>query len=78
MTDVTVPQWGLTMDEAVVDRWLKAVGDRVEAGESLADLETDKVTADLESPASGVLAEILVAEGETVTQGQVIARIDEG
>jgi 2-oxoglutarate dehydrogenase E2 component (dihydrolipoamide succinyltransferase) len=78
MIDVTVPQWGLTMDDAVIDKWLKAVGDRVVEGESLADLETDKVTAALESPASGVIAEILATEGDEVTQGQVVARIDEG
>ncbi len=48
MIDVTVPQWGLTMDDAVIDKWLKAVGDRVVEGEALADLETDKVTAALE------------------------------
>lgn len=78
MIDVTVPQWGLTMDDAVIDKWLKTVGDRVVEGESLADLETDKVTAALESPATGVVAEILAAEGDEVSQGQVVARIAEG
>jgi pyruvate/2-oxoglutarate dehydrogenase complex dihydrolipoamide acyltransferase (E2) component len=75
MTDVPIPQWGLTMDEAVLDRWLKAVGDRVTEGEALAEVETDKLTTELEAPASGVIAEILVEDGATVTQGQVVARI---
>lgn len=77
MIDVPIPQWGLTMDDAVLDRWFKKVGDTVSKGESLADVETDKITSELEAPASGVIAELLVADGDTVTQGQIVARINE-
>ena len=52
MTDIVVPQWGLTTDEATLNTWLKTVGDHVEVGESIAELETDKTTADLDSPAT--------------------------
>lgn len=77
MIDVTVPKWGLTMDEAVLSAWLKSVGDVVAAGEPIAEIDTDKATGDLESPAAGVLAEVLVSEGTTLEAGQVVARIEE-
>lgn len=77
MIDVPVPQWGLTMDEAVLDSWLKEVGDRIEAGEAIAEVETDKLTSELESPAAGTIAELLVQPGDNVVQGQVVARIQE-
>ena len=77
MSDVVVPQWGLTMEEATLVSWLKQVGESVTEGESIAELETDKTTSDLESPATGRLAELLVAEGEDVTPGQTIARIED-
>lgn len=78
MIDVIVPTWGLTMDEAVLVDWLKQVGDVVAKGEPLAEIETDKTTAELESPASGVLRETTVAAGDSVEPGQVIGRIEEG
>ncbi|TFC78897.1 biotin/lipoyl-binding protein [Cryobacterium sp. TMS1-20-1] len=77
MIDVSIPQWGLTMDDAVLEQWFKKVGDTVSQGESLADIETDKITSELEAPVSGVIAELLVGDGDTVTQGQIVARIDE-
>ena len=63
MTDVVVPKWGLTMEDAEVLRWLKAVGDTVTEGEPILELETDKATGEVEAPASGVLAETLVEPG---------------
>lgn len=75
MSDVVVPQWGLTMEDATLVTWLKAVGDRVDVGEPIAEVETDKTTSDLESPAEGTLAEILVEEGAEVVPGQVVARL---
>lgn len=77
MIDVTVPTWGLTMDEAVLSAWMKSVGDVVAAGEALAEIETDKASGDLESPAAGVLVEVLVDEGAFLEAGQVVARIEE-
>ncbi len=78
MKDVVVPQWGLTTDEATLLSWLKGVGDTVDAGEPLAELETDKTNAELESPFAGTLTEILVDEGANVIPGQVVARISDG
>lgn len=77
MIDVTIPTWGLTMDDAVLTSWFKNVGDRVTAGDVLAEIEADKATGDLEAPATGVLAEILVEGDSEVVPGQVVARIDE-
>lgn len=61
---VVMPKWGTGMNEGTIVKWLKAVGDRVEAGENLVEIETAKSTQELEAPASGTLTEILLAEGE--------------
>ncbi len=73
--DVVLPKWGMTMQEAVVGEWLVAVGDEVTEGQPLVTVESDKVDADVESPGSGVVAEILVGTGETAEVGAVIARL---
>jgi pyruvate/2-oxoglutarate dehydrogenase complex dihydrolipoamide acyltransferase (E2) component len=75
MIDVVVPKWGLTMEEADIGQWLVAVGDRVSEGDPLVEIETDKALNELESPASGVIAEIISVQGTTVEPGDVIARI---
>lgn len=77
MTDIVVPQWGLTTDEATLNTWLKAIGDRVEEGEPIAELETDKTNADLDSPSAGTITELLVEEGTDVVPGQVVARLSD-
>jgi 2-oxoglutarate dehydrogenase E2 component (dihydrolipoamide succinyltransferase) len=76
MIDVVVPKWGLTMDEADVLQWLKEVGDSVTEGEPILELETDKATGEVESPATGILVETNVVSGETVEPGQVVGRIE--
>ena len=76
MSDIVVPQWGLTMEEATLVAWLKAVGDSIEEGEPIAELETDKTNSDLESPFTGRVVELLVEEGTDVVPGQVIARVE--
>jgi 2-oxoglutarate dehydrogenase E2 component (dihydrolipoamide succinyltransferase) len=76
MTDVLVPKWGLTMEEAEVLRWLKAVGDTVTEGEPILELETDKATGEVEAPATGVLTATLVESGQLVEPGQLVGRID--
>ncbi|MDQ6691950.1 MAG: 2-oxo acid dehydrogenase subunit E2 [Candidatus Dormibacteraeota bacterium] len=73
--DVHLPKLADTLVEGTVSRWLKRAGDTVAKGEPLVEIETDKVNSELESPASGVITEILAAEGETVAVGSVIARI---
>jgi pyruvate/2-oxoglutarate dehydrogenase complex dihydrolipoamide acyltransferase (E2) component len=77
VSDVVVPQWGLTMEDATLSSWLKQVGDRVEEGDPIAELETDKTNNELESPFSGTVVELLVDEGAEVVPGQVIARLSD-
>lgn len=74
--EVLLPQWGMGMSEGTVTSWLKKVGDRVEEDEPLAEIEAEKATQELESPASGTLAEILVQEGEETRVRTVIAIIE--
>jgi 2-oxoglutarate dehydrogenase E2 component (dihydrolipoamide succinyltransferase) len=76
--EVRIPVVGESVTEAVITRWLKAEGDRVEKDEPMAELETDKVDVELPSPASGVLASIVAREGDTVPVGGVIGTIEEG
>ena len=76
MTDVTLPKWGVTMQEATVTKWLVGAGDAVREGDAIAQIETEKVDTDLEAPATGVVAEILVAAGTTVAVGELLARIE--
>jgi 2-oxoglutarate dehydrogenase E2 component (dihydrolipoamide succinyltransferase) len=76
--DVVMPQMGVSVSEGTVSRWLKGVGDRVEADESIVEISTDKVDTEVPSPASGVVAEILVPEGETVPVESRLAVIQTG
>jgi pyruvate/2-oxoglutarate dehydrogenase complex dihydrolipoamide acyltransferase (E2) component len=73
--DVTLPKWGMTMQEATISEWLVAVGDAVTEGQPIVRIESDKVEADVESPGNGTVSEIVVAEGEDAEVGSVIARI---
>ncbi len=73
--DVVMPQMGESIAEGTVSKWLKNVGDKVERDEPLLEISTDKVDAEIPSPAAGVLTEILVKEGDTVPVNAVVARI---
>ena len=73
--DVIMPQMGVSVSEGTITRWAKQVGETVEADETLLEISTDKVDTEVPSPASGVVSEILVQEGETVEVGTVLARI---
>lgn len=73
--DVIMPQLGETVAEGRIASWLKQVGDKVAAGESLFEIETDKVTMEVQAIESGVLSEIRVNAGETVPVGTVVAVI---
>ena len=77
-TDVIVPTLGESITEATLGQWLKQPGDAVKADEPIASLETDKVAVEVNAPAAGVLAEHVASEGDTVSVGAVIARIQEG
>ena len=74
-TSVEMPQLGESIAEGTVTRWLKQVGDQVERDEPLFEISTDKVDAEIPSPAAGVLSEVRVKEGETVEVGTVVALI---
>jgi 2-oxoglutarate dehydrogenase E2 component (dihydrolipoamide succinyltransferase) len=72
-TEVVMPQMGESITEGTVSKWLKAVGDTIEKDEALLEISTDKVDAEVPSPAGGKLLEIKVKEGETVEVGSVLA-----
>ena len=76
--ELKIPEVGESVTEAIITRWLKAEGDRVEKDEPVAELETDKVDVELPSPASGVIASITAKEGDAVPIGGVIGTIEEG
>ena len=77
-TSVVLPALGESVTEGTVTRWLKQVGDTVEADEGLLEISTDKVDTEIPSPVAGVIEEILVAEDETVEVGALLARVGDG
>ncbi len=74
-TDVVMPQMGESIAEGTIVRWIKKVGDAIDRDEPLFEISTDKVDAEIPSPASGVIAEIRAKEGETVPVNSVVAVI---
>lgn len=76
-TNVLMPQMGESITEGTIVRWIKRVGDKVDRDEPLFEISTDKVDAEIPSPAAGVVTEIRSKEGETVPVNQVVAVIDE-
>ncbi|SPZ34889.1 dihydrolipoamide acyltransferase [Rhodococcus wratislaviensis] len=77
-TTVVLPSLGENVTEATITRWLKARGDRVEAGEPLLEVATDKVDTEIPSPAAGIVLDILVPEHALVATGGAIAVISDG
>src|SRR3954464_3891297 len=77
-TSVVLPALGESVTEGTVTRWLKKVGDTVEADEGLLEISTDKVDTEIPSPVGGVIEEILVQEDETVEVGAILAKIGDG
>ena len=77
-TDVVMPQMGESIFEGTITKWLKKPGDKVQRDEPLFEISTDKVDAEIPAPASGVLQEIKVAEGNTVQVNTVVGVIGEG
>src|SRR2546430_12638437 len=73
-----MPQLGETVTEGTITRWLKSVGDHVDADEPLFEVSTDKVDSEVPAPAAGTLSEILVQEGETAEVGTRLAVISDG
>src|SRR3981189_3581163 len=78
MADVTMPRLSDTMEEGTIASWLKKPGEKVDRGEVIAQIETDKATMDLTAFEAGTLQEILAPEGATVAIGQPVARIGSG
>lgn len=74
-TEVVMPQMGESITEGTVSKWLKAVGDKIDKDEPLLEISTDKVDAEVPSPAAGTLLEIRANEGETVEVGSVVALV---
>jgi 2-oxoglutarate dehydrogenase E2 component (dihydrolipoamide succinyltransferase) len=70
-----MPQMGVSVSEGTITKWLKQVGEEVQADEALLEISTDKVDTEVPAPASGVVSEILVEEGQTVDVGTLLARI---
>ncbi len=76
--EIRVPTLGESVSEAIIGKWFKKPGDAVKADEPLVELETDKVTLEVNAPASGVLSEVLAKDGETVGVGALLGQITEG
>lgn len=74
--DVLLPQFGMGMTEAEIQEWQKKVGDRVEEGDVLVEVEAAKSVMEIPSPVSGTLTSILAEEGETVEVRSVLAVIE--
>ncbi|HZI86426.1 MAG TPA: dihydrolipoamide acetyltransferase family protein [Pyrinomonadaceae bacterium] len=77
-TEVVMPQMGESIAEGTITKWLKKVGDRVERDEPLFEISTDKVDAEIPSPAAGTLTEVRFQEGDTVEVNKVVAVLDGG
>jgi 2-oxoglutarate dehydrogenase E2 component (dihydrolipoamide succinyltransferase) len=76
--EVVMPQMGVSVSEGTITRWTKAVGDRIEADETIVEISTDKVDTEVPSPAAGTVTALEAQEGETVPVGTRIAVIDTG
>lgn len=76
IVDITVPSWGLEMEEATVKEWLSQVGDNVQAGEPVVVMETDKAEGEVEAEAGGRIVEIVASVGDVVRAGDVLARME--
>jgi pyruvate/2-oxoglutarate dehydrogenase complex dihydrolipoamide acyltransferase (E2) component len=73
--DVLLPQFGMGMKDGEILRWLKAVGDRVQDGDILVEVEAAKTTVEVPAPSAGELVEVIAQEGETVQVRAIIARL---
>jgi 2-oxoglutarate dehydrogenase E2 component (dihydrolipoamide succinyltransferase) len=75
---IQLPQLGYDQESATIAGWLKRVGDRVELGEGIAEIETEKVTAELPALDAGTLVEVVRDAGDVVAVGDVIGYLDDG
>lgn len=77
LVPVYMPKYGMTMTAGIIVEWLKAEGDRISQGEPIAVIETEKVSTELEAPATGTIVELSFAPEAEVEVGHVIAYIEE-
>jgi pyruvate dehydrogenase E2 component (dihydrolipoamide acetyltransferase) len=75
-SEIRMPNLGYDMESGRVEQWLKQIGERVERGEPLVEVETDKATLEMEATQSGTLLEILAEAGQEVAVGDVIGYLD--
>jgi len=75
--EVVLPKWGMTMQEGTITSWSVTPGTVVREGDAIALVETEKVETELPAPEDGTIVEILVAEGETVEVGTIIAWLEQ-
>lgn len=73
---VVMPKLGLNMESGIITRWMKSAGDYVTKGEVIAEIETDKITSEVQAETDGYLTEILAAEGDEIPVGEPICVID--
>lgn len=78
LRNVTMPKWGMAMTEGDVAGWQVAVGDRVEVGQLVCDVETDKITGQVESPVAGIVLRLVAAPGDNVPVGGLLAVVGDG
>jgi len=78
IVEATVPQMGESVTEGTIGGWLVTAGETVEIDQALVEIETDKVAVEVPSPVAGIVSELLVAEGDTVSPGDAVARISKG
>ena len=75
-SEVTLPKWGMTMQDGTIAQWMVGEGQRVQEGDPIAVIETEKVETELPCPDSGTVVEIVAEEGDTVEVGAVIAWLE--
>ena len=74
--EIIMPKIGLDMEEGTINKWLKKVGDHMEAGESILEIETDKAVTEVEAAVSGTLVEIVAQDGDTVEITKTIGWVE--
>ena len=77
VVDYLLPQLTMAMNEGTINQWLVKQGERIEKGQVILELETDKVTLEVNAPSAGIITELLVAENDNVEEGAIIGKIDE-
>lgn len=75
---ITMPKWGMTMEDGELMEWLVAEGDSVTLGQEVANVETDKITGVVESPAAGIVRRLVAAPGDVLPVGALLAVVSAG